>query len=165
MNKIIFLDIDGVLNCQDTFIENYQERVLLNKYLDKSVENNVKISMCDIDYEKVMLVKYICDATGAKIVVTSSWRLLKNYIFIEEKLIQMGLSIIDVTDYIYNNRGDEIRDYLNNHKVDRFIILDDEVFPDFNDLVNYLVKTDFYNKGLDEVHVEEAIKILSLKNN
>ena len=165
MNKIIFLDIDGVLNWHDTFIDNYQERLMLNKYLDESIESRTKIWMCDIEYEKVMLLKYICDVTGAKIVVSSSWRLSKPYIFIEEKLIQMGLPIIGTTDFIYNNRGDEIRDYLNNHKVDRFIILDDEVFPDFNDLVNYLVKTDFYNKGLDEVHVEEAIKILSLKNN
>ena len=85
MKKIIFLDIDGVLNCQDTFVNNYRERVMLNKCLNESIENRVKISMCDIDYEKVMLLKHICDVTGSKIVVSSSWRLLRNYIFIEEK--------------------------------------------------------------------------------
>lgn len=162
--KVIFLDIDGVLNCQDTFIKNHQLRSMLYKYFDTSNERSLKIRiLTEIDYEKVMLLKYITDVTGAKIVVTSSWRLLKNYVFIEEKLVQMGLPIIDKTNYIHQNRGGEIRDYLNSHKVDKFIILDDEVFPDFEDLINYLVKTDFYNNGLEEVHVEEAVKILGLK--
>ena len=52
--KILFLDIDGVLNWYDTFIDNYQERLMLNKCLDESIESRVKICMCDIDYEKVI---------------------------------------------------------------------------------------------------------------
>ena len=46
--KIIFLDFDGVIT---TLKSNWA-----------------------IDNEKVELVKQICDATGAKIVISSSWR-------------------------------------------------------------------------------------------
>lgn len=160
MNKIIFLDIDGVLNCTKTFEEKKEERLLLKRFLDDSIDCCVKQKMCDIDFEKVRLLKYITDITEAKIVVCSSWRNLKHYIFIEGKLVEMGLPIIGKTDYISNKRGEEIRTYLSNHKVDKFIILDDEVFPDFRELINYLVKTDFYNDGLNEEIVEEAIKVL-----
>ena len=48
MSKIIFLDFDGVIT------------TLKSKWT--------------IDNEKVKLVKQICDATGAKIVISSSWR-------------------------------------------------------------------------------------------
>ena len=48
MSKIIFLDFDGVIT------------TLKSKWT--------------IDNEKVELVKQICDATGAKIVISSSWR-------------------------------------------------------------------------------------------
>lgn len=48
MNKIVFLDFDGVIT---TLKSNWT-----------------------IDNEKVELVKQICDATGAKIVISSSWR-------------------------------------------------------------------------------------------
>ena len=162
--KIIFLDIDGVLNCESTFIDNHLLRKCLCKYLDNSVESNVNIKLfTEIDFDKVLLLKYITDITGAKIVISSSWRYLKNYVFIEEKLIQMGLPIVDRTNFIHHHRGEEIRDYLSNHNVDKFIIIDDEIFSDFKDLVNYLVKTDFYDKGLDEEHVEEAVKILGKK--
>ena len=51
--------------------------------------------------------------------------------------------------------------YLKEHdEITNFIIIDDEVFRDFNELENYLIKTDFYNDGLTEEDAEEAIKIL-----
>lgn len=48
MNKVVFLDFDGVVT---TLKSNWT-----------------------IDNSKVDLVKQICDATGAKIVISSSWR-------------------------------------------------------------------------------------------
>lgn len=48
MSKIIFLDFDGVIT---------------------TVKSN-----WNLDKEKMELVKQICDATGAKIVISSSWR-------------------------------------------------------------------------------------------
>lgn len=50
--KIIFLDVDGVLNCRD--------------YIND--ETN------DIDPLKVQMIADLCDKTNAKVVITSSWR-------------------------------------------------------------------------------------------
>ena len=158
MEKIIFLDIDGVLNCRNTFIEKKQERVFYSKFLEKNDYNLVKLAMCDIDFYKLQLLKYITLETGAKIVVSSSWKNLRVYTLIEEELINKGLPIIDSTPYINNKRGAEIRKYLSENKVDDFIIIDDDIFDDYDEeLLNHLVKTDFYNEGLNEEKTEEAI--------
>ena len=58
-------------------------------------------------------------------------------------------------------RGDEIREYLSTHEIDNFIILDDEIFKDFNELISHLVKTDFYNRGLTEQHKTLALKLMN----
>ena len=67
-----------------------------------------------------------------------------------------------ITPYINGNRGEEIRTYLKEHKeIERFIILDDDIFKDFYELEDYLIKTDFCNGGLTEEHAEEAINLLN----
>ncbi len=50
--KVIFLDVDGVLAYSD-------------------YEND---ETAHIDVEKVLMIKEICDSTGAKVVIISSWR-------------------------------------------------------------------------------------------
>jgi len=161
MDKIIFLDIDGVLNCRNTFKERKQERIFYSRFLEKNDFNLAKISMCDIDFERLQLLKYVTLETGAKIVVSSSWKNLRVYPLIEELLINKGLPIIGVTQHINNKRGAEIRKYLSENEVNDFIIIDDDDFDDYdNELLNHLVKTDFYNEGLNEEKVDEAISLL-----
>ena len=58
--KIIFLDIDGVLNSDE--------------YFDKIKNLNINGIENDIDIRKIILLKKSLDETGAKIVLTSSWR-------------------------------------------------------------------------------------------
>ena len=164
MEKIIFLDIDGVLNCKNTFKEKKEERVFYNKFLEKNDFNLAKISMCDIDFEKLELLKYIVLETNAKIVISSSWKKLRYYLLIEELLINKGIPIIGATPYINNKRGTEIRKYLSENEVNDFIIIDDEIFNDYDDeLINHLVKTDFYNEGLNEEKAYEAINLIRKK--
>ena len=55
--KIIFLDVDGVLNCRD--------------YINDKTN--------DIDPLKVQMIADLCDKTNAKVIITSSWRGSKNY--------------------------------------------------------------------------------------
>lgn len=55
--KVIFLDVDGELTYSD--------------YENKETAN--------IDIEKVKLLKEICDNTGAKVVISSSWRGSERY--------------------------------------------------------------------------------------
>ena len=130
MKKIIFLDIDGVLNCRKTFKERKEERVFYSKFLEKSNYNLAKLAMCDIDFYKLQLLKYIVLETDAKIVISSSWKNLREYPLIEELLINKGLPIIGATPYINNKRGAEIRIYLSENEVNDFIIIDDDIFDD-----------------------------------
>ena len=60
--KVIFLDIDGVLNTSKTFIDIYNE---YQKTGHKRLE---------IDLFRLEFLKSIVDSTGAVIVLSSSWR-------------------------------------------------------------------------------------------
>ena len=160
MNKIIFLDIDGVLNSNKSFIDNYGYDKLLGMVYDGSIDDIVRCKMNDIDLDKVFMVRDICNLTGAKVVISSCWRKISRYPLIEEKLVSLGIPIVGVTPYVNSNRGDEIRKYLEDNEIDNFVILDDDIFPDFNELENYLVKTSFYEEGLTEDVAEEVVSVL-----
>lgn len=158
--KIIFADVDGVLNHEDT-----PDRC------------GMYIGIAD---EKVKLLKKIVDATDAKIVLSSTWRLginnqghrLEHHAeYLKEKLAKYGLEIYDKTELLTRNggcRGKEIHEWLTRHpEVDQWVVLDDEWFIDFNmyDIPRHHVQTYFYTirgeGGLTEEGVEQAIKILN----
>ncbi len=158
-NKIIFLDIDGVLNSNKYFTSReyyYKE----HKKIEYTLEDTIKRQLYDIDMNKLELLLKVVKITTTKIVITSSWRRLSIYPYIKKYLIEVGLPIIGETPYIEGNRGEEIRYYLKNNKVDSFVILDDEIFKDFNELINNLVKTSFYEEGLTIDSCNEIIKRL-----
>ena len=160
MNKIIFLDVDGVLNSQNTFIDNHEYSKFFVKNMNGSVEDEIIHTMLDIDLDKVFMIRDICNLTGAKVVVSSCWRGLMVYPLFEEKLTSLGIPIVGTTPFINNNRGEEIRKYLADNRVDDFVILDDDIFRDFNELENYLVKTSFYEDGLNDDITREVVRIL-----
>ena len=153
--KIIFLDIDGVLN-----------------YIGCKYKSPT--GCLGIDPEKVCLLKQIVDATAAKIVLTSTWKtdwfrtshiedLPKDGQYMCKQLLQYGLRILDKTeDTEWSKRGEGILNWLNNYSntVESFVIIDDESF-DFEEqnLINNFVHTDFAD-GIQISHVQKAIEIL-----
>lgn len=146
--KVIFLDVDGVLNSEKFFIDNH-----IRGLLD------------EIDDFCVQLLKEIIDRTGAEIVLSSSWRVgahSKNpfnpFPKLENALKKHGLKILDMTPVLNGTRGKEIKAWLSKHSVDKFVILDDE--SDMDDLLPHLVKTTFEN-GLTRVEVEKCVKMLN----
>lgn len=160
MRKIIFLDIDGVLNSAD--------------YLDHTKHCN---GYSDISPKKVKLLKKIVDRTGAEIVLSSTWRYLgkrKNepehpmYTYLTDTLKEYGMEIVDHTPYIEQDRPREIKAWLDKQsdKDIRFVSLDDD-FPkhkyDEVGIGDCLVRTSFYEKdgGLRKEHVEKAVEILN----
>ena len=143
--KVIFLDVDGVLNN-----DGYFERT-----------KNEKQNRIELDDENIKCLKEIIDLTGAKVVVTSTWKELRIYNELISYLKSFGIEVYDKTVHMSYNRGDEIREYLSTHEIDNFIILDDEIFKDFNELILHLVKTDFYNGGLTEQHKTLALKLMN----
>lgn len=151
--KVIFLDIDGVLN-EDTTPSRTKSRVVF------------------IDQEKMLRLKRIVDATDAKIVLSSTWRYDRDdpqynadFLELQEAFWNIGLEFYDYTpvDAIGIRRGMEIKAWLGLHRgeVDCFIILDDELF-DFEErgLLPYLIKTEFGDGGLTETHAQAAIDLL-----
>jgi len=112
--KIIFLDVDGVLN-NDNHIYKYG-----SNYIDNNLLNLL-----------VALVK----STNAELVLSSTWRLFHEYKkIIDEKLSKFNIKILDSTPLIKHNRpgwisrSEEIKTWLNEHpQVSKFVILDDEI--------------------------------------
>lgn len=151
--KVIFTDVDGVLN-------------------DNATPSRTKNHMIFVDQEKLLRLKQIVDATGAKIVLSSTWRYERedvryngDFLELREAFRSMGLDFYSYTpvDAIGIRRGMEIRAWLGLHpEVSQYIILDDEFF-DFDErgLLPRLVKTSFRSGGLTDLHVELAIKLLN----
>jgi hypothetical protein len=161
--KLIFLDIDGVLNCAGT-------------------ASRAPSGCIGIDDDKIKRLKEIVDATGAKVVLTSTWKtewfktefkedLPKDGAYLEKKLKSNGIFLFDKTDEpTWDKRGVGILSFVGKYKenVESFVILDDESF-DFVELGidNRHVKTMFLPRtagelcGLQGIHVENAIKILN----
>lgn len=151
--KVIFLDIDGVLNFW-------------------SSQAKTPTGMLGIVNEKVKLLKNIIDNTNARIVLTSSWRKFwdkgtdadeqthpdGNYMM--AKFRRQGVHLLEKLDDKYNTmkREEAIHEWLNDHEyVTEYVILDDEhwVYKDYS----HCVFTDG-EQGLTEDEVEAAIKIL-----
>jgi hypothetical protein len=144
--KVIFLDIDGVLNSQN-FIHSF----------------NGKWELHSVDPNAINVLNEIIKATNAKIVISSSWRIILDLNEIKDILIENGFvgEIIGKTPIIRDNnrcRGDEINAYLEaNPNIDKFIILDDD--SDMDNLIDRLVKTSYID-GLLPKHIEKAISLL-----
>lgn len=163
--KVIFLDIDGVLNCQPDF---------------RKTKGALRVNgdgCIGIYLPRVKNLARIVEVTGAKIVLVSSWKdHYINYLnngyndiygkYLREKLRKCNLTIYDTTyDYEPNAsmRGTGIMKWINTHDVESWVVLDDEIFYDYDtcDVFDHLVKTSFYYGALNEDHVERAIKILN----
>lgn len=154
--KVIFLDIDGVLNSR-----KYDRTRDINK-------------QGDIDETRIPLVKKIVDSTGAKIVLSSTWRYHWNVDsslcdvdgkYINRVFAQFGLTIYDKTPDlgIMASRREEINEWLKatDEKIDSFVIIDDYMFG-WEELSEYFVRTEpQFRLGLEEEHVKKAIEILN----
>lgn len=157
ITKIIFLDIDGVLN-------NASDSDM-HCHLDKS---------CDF-YSKVCVdhLNTITDKTGAKIVVSSTWRLKTPLQELKDKLLYMGVKgeVIGVTDDLRHHhclRGNEIHNWIQDNKelvnceyynYKSYVILDDD-----SDMLLWQKENFVHTNGevgLDLGGVEKAIKILN----
>jgi hypothetical protein len=165
--KIIFLDFDGVLNSETFFVKRYRNmqdlRMIDVNSLNES-NNYIKYMLQQIDLDKLDLLKELIDSTDSKIVVISSWKYSSKFDDICKHLINLGIPIIGATKDNMDDRGQGIKDYLNNHDVSNYIIIDDEIFPDYDDeLMQHMVKTEFYGNGLNKEHIDKSIELLNDK--
>lgn len=154
--KIIFLDIDGVLNY-------------------RGCKARSATGCLGIEEEKVKLLQDLVGRTDACVILTSTWKtdwfrtqyiedLPKDGQYLMRQLGEYRIFILDKTeDPSWAQRGQGILDFIENSKynVEQFVILDDESF-DFTELGldNRFVKTSFTD-GLLPEHVEKAVCILN----
>lgn len=99
--NIIFLDIDGVLNCQ-----------LFYEQRDKSTvaENHPYSQICST---RVKWLNDLCDKVDAGIVISSTWR-FSGIDYCTDALTKQGATfdIIDITPHTGYERGTEIAKWL-----------------------------------------------------
>lgn len=157
--KVIFLDVDGVLNslsCKEK-IEGY----------------------IFVEDEKIARLKEIIDHTGAKVVLSSTWRygwhamehvkepdendLRDIYMFeaLRDKLLEHGIELLGYTKD-FGRRGDEISDWLKKwmgEPIETYVILDDMGAVEMRTHCRYLVQTSI-SRGLEQKHIKRAIDIL-----
>lgn len=109
--KVLFLDIDGVLNSTRT-------NIAFGGYPMK-LEH-----IAAFDQVAIRLIQRLCDSGGVQVVLSSAWRL--HYPFAEVGTA-LGLPIVDRTPSGLGFRGQEIQDWLTAHpEVETFAILDDD---------------------------------------
>ncbi len=142
--KIIFLDIDGVLNCAKTF-------------------ERTTHGVIGVDPYRVLILHRILEATGAKIVLSSSWRHMDDdYLKRELRTIEWiditgnccaGIRGVEIYKWIRDNVPHETKDDL------KYAILDDD-----SDML-LLQKDHFFHttwqEGLTEEIAQEVIKHLN----
>lgn len=184
--KIIFLDVDGVLNGYGygtklawdfaRFTKSDKVKDFIRKLFDP----------CGVHKSKVKRLSKIIKATGAKVVMSSARRFsfwkkpyqdmstdLKRLV---DLFIEYDIDVIDITPRLCSNRDQEILNWLaiNEENIDKFIILDDEntILKLFKNDRRF-IQTSKVNKGemitghykectgLKNRHVKEAIKILN----
>ena len=131
--NIIFLDVDGVLNSERSFMAG-GERIKQYEIDQPNDPYWLKITMCTIDPVACDMINRLCKTCDAKIVVSSTHR--KHFADNGNKLWAMkeyfrnlGVKpeyIIDWTENLSTPRGVEIQDWLERHpETSRYIIIDD----------------------------------------
>lgn len=148
--KILFLDFDGVLNSKRWMATAGD--VMPSSLLDH--RNHV-------DMAAVARLERIVAATGAKVVISSTWRLIHPLSELKNILSKNGFTgdVIGMTPNSKGQRGNQIADWLNtNGPVESFVILDDS--DDMVHLMHKLVLTT-WEHGLQDEHVVSAIGFLN----
>lgn len=117
-----------------------------------------------MDPKLVLRLNEILARTGAKVVISSSWRSMFSKEEILECLETNGFigEVIDTTLRLLQDiRGTEIQIWLDNNTredVDSFVILDDD--SDMGPLMDKLIQTT-WALGLQPEHVERAVEVLN----
>lgn len=149
---ILFLDVDGVLNCQTT--------------TETSPSGMIGIGDVQLNF-----LKELIDKTNSLIVLTSTWRLefdkkinpkTDDAKYLLTKLKEKNIFIYDMLrkeKNINDSRGKQILDWIKSHNnFENFLIIDDD-FSDYNELnlKKYFVKTNFYGVGLNRKAIKKSI--------
>lgn len=162
--KVIFLDFDGVLNSQGSFIYETARR---KKHKEQGVSGPVNQTLCNVctaNFQRI-LDQY----PDVKIVLSTTWRILFDIDWLKAKLAEYhvdGSRVIGKTpDLQWKSRGQEIQQWLDEHpEVTHYVAIDDNA--DEIDIIHgseRFVHTS-WGGGLTFDHAEEVINKLTNAN-
>lgn len=152
--KVIFLDVDGVLN-------------------DGATKDRAPGGCVGLSAYMIGNLKKIVDATSAKVVLVSTWKRewsvdpnerSKDGRYLHDSLAAVGIDIADKTVDKIADRGTGIVNWLKEHpEVKKWIVLDDDVFGDYLEcgIMHHLVHTRYLYGGLTEDCAQIAIGLLN----
>ena len=136
--KVLFLDIDGVVNKQ----ENYDRSKNMGPY--------------PIDSYCAFLVGRIQLQTGCEVVLSSSWRLHPEGV---QNVSKRVVRLLDKTPCLSGIRGDEVQAWLDKYpEFDKYAILDDDMDFYVYQAPNFFKTT--FQDGLTEEIAEAVINHL-----
>ncbi|RYC70672.1 HAD domain-containing protein [Spirosoma sordidisoli] len=167
MSKIIFLDVDGVLNSELFYgqtIRNAKKQ--LRKEVKSEERERFDYHLDQIDQQAVERLNGIIHDTGARVVLSSSWRIGNSREYMQSLLEAKGFTgqLIGRTPRLDGQRGKEIDAWLNYfgiiHLVERYVILDDDSDMTDYQLANYYIHCDSYC-GLSPTVAYKATHILN----
>ena len=160
--KIIFLDIDGVLNHEAFYKERFEKRY---------EEGAIAHPYSEIDPKCVERLNNLCQETGAKVVISSTWR-HSGLDYCKDVLEFHGFNgeIIDITPTCrcgMCKRGNEIHQWIDDNRESvgpyyqftEYVILDDDSDMLYWQRNNFLLVDRFV--GLTNGTVFQAKKILN----
>lgn len=144
--KLIFLDVDGVLNHS------------------KSTDA--------IDIECLENLKAIVEETNSLIILISSWKSGWNKNkkeqydsdanYLDERLKEVGLSIFDKSSRNAYPRCFEVADWLARFNTNKYVVMDDDWRNYANTPIEEkLIRCDYYDRGLTKELAFDAIKLLN----
>jgi hypothetical protein len=148
--KIIFLDFDGVLTSVDSMVAFW--------HLNRNEHHNED----RLDPVCVGLIRHLCEKTGAKVVVSSVWRIGRTEQDFLDIFKQYGWD-----DFPYAGqtpisreriRGQEIQTWLNQNPVDTYVIFDDDSDMLESQLGNFIHVSNI--NGFRSQHYVKALRLL-----
>jgi len=150
--KVVFLDVDGVLNPLPLPLEVNGKRLTTALYIDQSMVSNLRILIEDSE---------------AKIVVSSTWKRQAGAMqCLRRELKAQDMKIFGKTPDFSRDRltrATEIRKWLKKHpEVTHWVALDDrklDIFDDVEFMKGHFVRTD-PKVGLTQENVSQATKCL-----
>lgn len=174
--KVVFLDMDGVLN-SDAYFKAHgarpDEDVPPSRDEWRATVGTDEWWISMVDPEAVRRLNRVVHGSGAKVVVSSSWRYHCDPETMQRVLDARGFEgeVVGRTPLTPEmpegmrdlGRGPEIEVWLAKNKhldIEAFVILDDIAPRAFAHMAPYVVHTSWTRGMLDE-HVEEALRRLS----
>lgn len=143
--RVVFLDIDGVLN-------SARSCIAFGGFDSLRTNTSAKL-----DPIALKLMRMLVEETDAKVVISSSWRILaksvSDFDFLQMPVI--GMTPYDRRGY----RGDEIKQWLDKNPTERYVIIDDDSDMLESQMDNF-VKCDF-KYGFSAEQFFKAYQILT----